>query len=70
MYIYVVGEFSYMLLATIYWCKHVLKYVGVDCDDCVNICIVVDKSYVHAFMTDGDGFYIHIGDDYDVLVAA
>jgi len=28
--IYVVDEFSYMLLATIWWCKHVLKYVGVD----------------------------------------
>jgi len=36
---------------------------------CVNICIVVE-SYVHAFMTDGDGFYIHIGDDYDVFVAS
>jgi hypothetical protein len=32
-------------------------------------CIVVE-SYVHAFMTDGDGFYIHIGDDYDVFVAS
>jgi len=31
MCIYVVGEFSYMLLVLIYWCKHVLKYVGVDC---------------------------------------
>jgi len=29
---------------------------------CVNICIVVE-SYVHAFMTDGDGFYINIGND-------
>jgi len=26
---------------------------------CVNICIVVE-SYVHAFMTDGDGFYIQL----------
>jgi len=30
MCIYAVGEFSYMLLATIWWCKHVLKYIGVD----------------------------------------
>jgi len=30
----------------------------------------VDESYVHVFMTDGDGFYIHIGDDYDVFVAS
>jgi len=46
----------------------------------VNICIVVDESYVHAFITDGDRFYIHIGDDeylysiigddYDVLLAS
>ena len=36
----------------------------------MNICIVVDKSYVHAFMIDGDGFYIHIGDDYDGFVAS
>jgi len=70
MCIYGVGEFSYMLLVTIWWCKHVLKYVGVDCDDYVNMCIVVVNSYVHAFMTDGDGFYIHIGDDYDVFVAS
>ena len=28
--IYVVGEFSYMLLVVNYWCKHVLEYVGVD----------------------------------------
>jgi len=27
-------------------------------------------SYVHVFMTDGDGLYIHIGDDYDVFVAS
>jgi len=31
MCIYVVGEFSYMLLVLNCWCKHVLKYVGVDC---------------------------------------
>jgi len=31
MHIYVVGEFSYMLLVLNCWCKHVLKYVGVDC---------------------------------------
>jgi len=31
MRIYVVGEFSYMLLMLNYWCKNVLKYVGVDC---------------------------------------
>jgi len=56
--------------------------VEVECGDCmynigdyywrrfvVNICIVVE-SYVHAFMTDGDRFYIHIGDDYDVFVAS
>jgi len=36
---------------------------------CVNICIVVE-SYVHAFMTDGDRFYIHIGHDYDIFVAS
>ena len=36
---------------------------------CVNICIVVE-SYVHAYMIDGDEFYIHIGDDYDVFVAS
>jgi len=30
---------------------------------CVNICIIVVESYVHAYMTDGDGFCIHIGDD-------
>ena len=47
MCIYVVGEFSYMLLVTTVWCEHVLKYVGVDCWSCVNICIVVE-SYVHA----------------------
>jgi len=35
----------------------------------VKICIVVE-SYVHAYMTDGDGFYIHIGDSYDVFVAS
>jgi len=35
----------------------------------VNICIVVE-SYVHAYMIDGDEFYIHIGDDYDVFVAS
>ena len=27
----VVGEFSYMLLVLNSWCKHVLKYFGVDC---------------------------------------
>jgi len=35
----------------------------------VNICIVVVvKSYVHAFMTDGDKFYIHIGGDDEYFV--
>jgi len=37
---------------------------------CVNICIVVVESYVHAYITDGDGFYIHCGDDYDVFVTS
>ena len=36
---------------------------------CVNICIVVE-SYVHTLMMDGEGFYIHIGDDYDIFVAS
>ena len=36
---------------------------------CVNICIVVE-SHVHAFMTDGDIFCIHIGDDYNVFVTS
>jgi len=31
MCIYVVGEFSYMLLVLNCGCKHVFKYVGVDC---------------------------------------
>jgi len=31
MCIYVVGEFSYMLLVLNCWCKHGLKYVGVNC---------------------------------------
>jgi hypothetical protein len=35
---------------------------------CVNICIVVE-SYVHAFMTDGGGFYIQLR-WYDVFVAS
>ena len=36
-----IGEFSYMLLATIWWCKHVLKYVGVEFGvDCV-ICTCI-----------------------------
>jgi len=35
------GEFPYMLLVLDCWCKHVLKYVGVDCWGYVNICIVV-----------------------------
>ena len=42
---------SYMSLVLIWWCKHVLKYVGVDCWSCVNICIVVVESYVHASIT-------------------
>jgi len=44
MRIYVVGEFSYMLLVLNYWCKHVLKYVGVDCWSCMKICNVVVES--------------------------
>jgi len=36
---------------------------------CVNICIVVD-SYIHAYMTYGDGFYIRNDDDYDIFVAS
>jgi len=36
-------------------------------DDFVNICIVVVESYVHAFMTVGDRFYIHVGDEYFVF---
>ena len=36
---------------------------------CVNICIVA-VSYIHAYTTDGDGFYIRIGDVYDVFVAS
>jgi len=42
MCIYVVGEFSYMLLVLNCWCKHVMNNVGVDCRSCVNTCIVVD----------------------------
>jgi len=30
-HIRVVGEVSYMLLVLNSWCKHVLKYDGVDC---------------------------------------
>jgi len=44
MCIYVVGEFSYMLLVLNCWCKHVLKYVGVVCWSRMNICIVVVES--------------------------
>jgi len=36
-------------------------------DDCVNICIVVVESYVHAFITDGERFYIHVDDEYFVF---
>jgi len=43
MCIYVVGEFSYMLLVLNCWCKHVLKYVGMDCWSCMEICIVVES---------------------------
>ena len=70
--IYVVGEFSYMLLAMTWWCKHILKYVGVDCWSYVNICIVVVGSYVHAFisMLVTNTLYSIIGDDYDVFVAS
>jgi len=32
--------------------------------------LVSIMSYVHVFMTDGDGLYIHIGDNYDVFVAS
>jgi len=69
---------SWLLTCWIYACK-MLKLKCGDCmyniwDDywwrlCVNICIIVE-SYVHAFMTDDDEFYIHIGDDYDVFVAS
>jgi len=36
---------------------------------CMNICIVVEP-YIHAYTTHGDGFYICIGDVYDVFVAS
>ena len=35
MCIYVVGEFSYILLVLSCWCKHVLKCVSVDCWTCM-----------------------------------
>jgi len=44
MCIYVVGEFSYMLLVLNCWCKHVLKYAGVDLLKSHEICFVVVKS--------------------------
>ena len=44
MCIYVVGEFSYMLLVLNCWCKHVLKYVGVDLLKSHEICFVVVES--------------------------
>jgi len=42
--IYVVGEFSYMLLVLNCWCRHVLEYVGVDLWDSNEICFVVVES--------------------------
>jgi len=35
----------------------------------VNICIRVE-SYIYAYMTDGDGFYIRIGDVDGAFVAS
>jgi len=52
MCIYVVGEFSYMLLVLICWCKHVLEYVGVDLWNLYEICFVVV------------GFHLHVGGEY------
>jgi len=51
----------------------VLKYVGVDCRSCVNICISFVESYVHAFISilvTMNTLYSIIGDDYDVFVAS
>jgi len=45
MCIYVVGEFSYMLLATIWWCKHVFKYIG-ELYMCMCIYVVGEFSYM------------------------
>jgi len=72
MCIYVVGEFSYMLLVMTWWCKHVLNYVGFDCWSCVNICIVVVESYVNTsiFMLVTNTLYSIIWDDYDVQLAS
>jgi len=42
--IYVVDEFSYMLLVWNCWCKHVLEYVGVDLWKSYEICFVVVES--------------------------
>jgi len=44
MCIYVVGEFSYMLLVLNCWCKHVLEYVGVDLWKSYEIYFVVVES--------------------------
>jgi len=46
--------FSYMILVLSCWCKHVLKYVGVDC-------------WVIGPHTVDVGFHIHVGDEYYVF---
>lgn len=59
-----------------YWCDCInANNIGenlVSC--CVDICIIIE-SYVHAYMTDGDGYFTYLngddfGDDYDVLSAS
>ena len=72
MCIYVVGEFSYMLLVLDCWCKHVLKYVGVDCWGYVNICIVVDCVICSCIITCWWRILLYsiIRGDYDVQLAS
>jgi len=52
MCIYVVGEFSYMLLTTIWWCKHVFKYVG---ELYMYMCIYVVDEFLACYWRRFDG---------------